>query len=705
MKSLNRLIGLWLLQACFSSTSAQVKPLDEWWLKEPYRLVQTNLREIDARDFDLDVYVNSIKDIGANVVLINVGGIVANYYTELEFHYRNPYLKSDMIKEVTDRLHKEGIRVIGRFDFSKLNETLAPRKPEWLYKSLKHETVNYNGQVHCCLNGGYQWDYSLEILKEALSKFPLDGVFFNMTGYQTKDYSNVDHGICQCNACRDKFKNWSHGLVLPKMSDKNDSVYRKYEQFKIETADELYHRIHDVIKSFGNHIAINTYTAAGTDFYRKESNSHAALYDNFVPWEYEAAHNVKSALGSWKDKQVSNAAVHFYGYPARHAADARWLTQIRLVQDIMYGAGLDFYCMGRLDNLEDRTVLQNVKEVFQFQKVNERYLHHTISGNRVLLLHDSQSENEYQGFFEMLTENHVLFDVMEYNCTNNADIPRDLNSYELIILPEISRLSQKQCAKLDQYVENGGKLLATGFTSTKDAIGNPLNKIQLNTLGVEPEYKTFTKEQGTFYRIFEKDKKRFNSEVFNGLDIIYAWEEGLFCKLKPESEGLLGFIPPEMIGPPEKNYYTEVTDIPGLILSNSGQGKTAFFPFRIGTLYHHTRHYGHAALVMNTLANLLDVKAEIETSASPLIEISRQKSKDGSFEWYGMLNHSGQLGNAFHSPLPVFKTVFCITPDKKVKSVTSMRDHKIIPYKKLGNGKIEITVPELDTYDVVLIQY
>jgi len=138
MKSLNRLIGLWLLQACFSSTSAQVKPLDEWWIKEPYRLVQTNLREIDARDFDLDVYVNSIKDIGANVVLINVGGIVANYYTELEFHYRNPYLKSDMIKEVTNRLHKEGIRVIGRFDFSKLNETLAPRKPEWLYKSLKH---------------------------------------------------------------------------------------------------------------------------------------------------------------------------------------------------------------------------------------------------------------------------------------------------------------------------------------------------------------------------------------------------------------------------------------------------------------------------------------------------------------------------------------------------------------------------------------
>ena len=74
---------------------AQVQPKEEWWLKEPFSLIQTNLREIDAIDFDIDIYVKSLKDIGANTVLINVGGIVANYYTDLEFHYRNPNLKFD----------------------------------------------------------------------------------------------------------------------------------------------------------------------------------------------------------------------------------------------------------------------------------------------------------------------------------------------------------------------------------------------------------------------------------------------------------------------------------------------------------------------------------------------------------------------------------------------------------------------------------
>ena len=65
-----------------------------------------------------------------------------------------------MINEVIGRLHGEGIRVMGRFDFSKLNEKLAVKKPGWQYINLKGENVNYNGQVHTCVNGGYQQDYS-----------------------------------------------------------------------------------------------------------------------------------------------------------------------------------------------------------------------------------------------------------------------------------------------------------------------------------------------------------------------------------------------------------------------------------------------------------------------------------------------------------------------------------------------------------------
>src|SRR3954462_8137257 len=67
-----------------------------WWNRMPYRLVQTNLREIDAT-MDVDAYVKSMVDASATIVLINVGGIVANYPTELPYHYRNPYMKGDLV--------------------------------------------------------------------------------------------------------------------------------------------------------------------------------------------------------------------------------------------------------------------------------------------------------------------------------------------------------------------------------------------------------------------------------------------------------------------------------------------------------------------------------------------------------------------------------------------------------------------------------
>ncbi len=38
----------------------------QWWLDQPVRLIQTNLREIDARDFEVEEYVGKAKDLRAH---------------------------------------------------------------------------------------------------------------------------------------------------------------------------------------------------------------------------------------------------------------------------------------------------------------------------------------------------------------------------------------------------------------------------------------------------------------------------------------------------------------------------------------------------------------------------------------------------------------------------------------------------------------
>ncbi len=56
-----------------------------WWMTEPIRWVQTNLRQTDAT-LDARRMVAQLADMRANVLLEGMGGIVAYYPTRVEFH-------------------------------------------------------------------------------------------------------------------------------------------------------------------------------------------------------------------------------------------------------------------------------------------------------------------------------------------------------------------------------------------------------------------------------------------------------------------------------------------------------------------------------------------------------------------------------------------------------------------------------------------
>ena len=176
-----------------------------WWDRNNQRLIQTNLRAKDAA-MDRQSLIAELKELSCNVLLLNTGGVTAFYPTSLDFHYRSPWLgNGDLTGDMVRLCHDNGIRFMARFDFSKIHESVYTKHPEWAYRSLKGEVINYNGMVHTCINGEYQRKCSLAILEEVLEKYPIDGVFFNMFGYTTRDYSNNYHGICQCDNCRTLF--------------------------------------------------------------------------------------------------------------------------------------------------------------------------------------------------------------------------------------------------------------------------------------------------------------------------------------------------------------------------------------------------------------------------------------------------------------------------------------------------------------------
>src|SRR5512140_2562421 len=108
---------------------------DGWWMREPIRWLQTNIRETDDT-VDAARLAGQLADFRANVLLFGMGGIVAHYPTALPFHYRSAYMPPgrDPFGEVLAECHKRKIRVVGRFDFSKTPQPVFDAHPEWFFR-------------------------------------------------------------------------------------------------------------------------------------------------------------------------------------------------------------------------------------------------------------------------------------------------------------------------------------------------------------------------------------------------------------------------------------------------------------------------------------------------------------------------------------------------------------------------------------------
>ncbi|MHC4659987.1 MAG: alpha-amylase family protein [Planctomycetota bacterium] len=656
-----------------------------WWLTKPMRLVQTNLREIDAT-LDVETYMQHVRQFNAEVVMINVGGIVANYPTELAYQYLNPRLRGDLVGGLIDRLHADGIRVIGRFDFSKVNETIAAKNPEWLYKGVKGEFVNYNGQVHTCVNGGYQQEYLFKILGEAIERYPLSGNY---------------HGICQSDACRKRFRDWC-GLELPVAENPEDEAFRKYKDFCQKTSDELFYRVKNLAKSKRAGIAVCTYTDAGVDIIRNESNS---AFDRPLPeWNYSASDNVRTAMCSWRNKAIGNVAINFPDYRCRHSSVSPYLTELRLVGNMLNDGWLDYCVIGTLENQEDRLVFDNVRDVFGFHAENERWLTNTKPVADVALIKGG-NRDEYKGLFRILSEEHILFDVISTKAIGKAVTPRPLEDYQLLVLPDIRNMSDAFCARLDAYVKGGGKILATGRTSTCDELGNPLGTVRLKSAGLEAGFKVRPHIRGTYLRIRPQDKKLLKDSKLDALDIVYLDSEFLECEAVGTTERLLGYIMPAMFGPPERCYYTQVTDMPGLFHSKYGKGSVAFFPWQLGQHYRNRSHHGHSLLIKAGLEGLLKLERSLVAETSPLVEVNRRVSADGKFEWVGLINHSGQNGTAFHKTIPISDIGLKFRAKGAVKAIRLLRAGKEVAFQVVKDGWVKCVVPKLERFEIVLCEH
>jgi hypothetical protein len=667
--------------------------MTDWWQSYPWRLIQTNLREVDMLDIQAEQVIADLLSFNASILMINAAGIIASYPTSLPFHFQSPFLKGDSLQEIISACHKAGIRVIARTDFSKVRRPIYEAHPDWAYLTPTGQIVDYNGDVHVCLNSPYQQEGMLQIIEELLSSHDFDGIFFNMSGYGTHDYHGRYYGVCHCANCQRLFKEMFN-LPLPERDDWNNPVYPSYADFKRRTAQAHQERVYRFITDRWPHVCIANHLPARRGFIRQESNT---AIDRALPhWQYSASDNTRWAVGSYPEMVCSNTTVDFIDFPYRHAAVSPHQQALRLAQALANGGSLDYYLIGRLDNHQDRSGFQPVKEIFQYHARNAgEYAGLRSKAAIALVKPASGSEEEYKGWFRILAENHFLFDVL----VEDAVTSRPLAPYHAIILPGVEALRDALVHQLDSYVNDGGRLLATGQSGFRDEFNRIRTHPALKCLGIHAIL-TIRQDMRSSYFLVSRDN------LFPRLgarDLVYMDGAYVVASYAPSAQPHWRLVPPHRYGPPERTYYEVVTDHPGFVVNTYGKGRACYLPWLPATLFHRQGHDNTMLFCADLLEQVLGL-APVGGSLPPMVEVTlHEQSSTGSLLLH-LVNGSGHFGNSFYEPIPLNDVQVSLPIPSAPSAVYGIRSGKTFTFT-WQDEQLHLHIPQLGLFEAIKISF
>jgi hypothetical protein len=641
--------------AFFLLASMTLEAQPGWWMTEPIRLVQTNLRETDAA-VDARKLVDALAGMHANVVLTGMGGIAAYYPTKIDFHYPSPYLKpgSDLFGDTLREAHARHIRVIGRYDLSKTSKAVYDAHPEWFFRKADGTPVIYNGLYSTCINGGYYRQQVMKILAEGLETYDVDGLFFNMFGNQSTDYSGAYVGLCHCDACQARYRQ-RYGRDIPNQPDAD------YREFLASASREVSEAIGALIRQKRPKAGYFNYLRDYTDGIMSESNT--GVRRALPLWPLTASDNVNRARNSEPGKMAVDLNMQFVDFSWRFATVPREEIASRMWQHLANGGALTFEVNGTLLDLQDRQAYETAKPIFTWAAANEKYYAGQTSAARVLLLASRAGDQaSYRGVFRLLTEEHLPFAVSE---NMNWQGKR---TFDLVVATDWAP------AGLREFAASGGHVLVLSSRPPEFPVARVIKT---------------TADLPGYVRV--RDHALFPS--LKDTDLLML--SGPFTEVEAAGAAPLTLVPPSMIGPPEKIHVDmKDTTIPAVV----SQGTVTWVPWDLGALYYRHSLPAHAGLFRDLIDRLYPER-QLKTNAHPLVGITLMQ-QDGR-KLVHLINLSGQSQTGYFAPIPMRDIRVELRGD--FQSVHTVRNPAALPLKKSGGYTVFI-VPSLADYELVVLE-
>ncbi|HEV7666347.1 MAG TPA: alpha-amylase family protein [Chloroflexota bacterium] len=668
-----------------------------WWLT-PFGMFQTNLREVDA-DLDVERVLDYIQAHGADTWLVNAGGILSFYPTELPFQTRNPYLDQrpggDLLGDALAGARARGLRLMARMDFSKVSARIAAEHPEWCYVSPTGQQQEYSGLVSVCPSGQYYQQKTFEVLDEVIARYPVDGFFFNWFGFNEVDYSKVYNGVCQCLNCRRAFQLHSGENELP--SGPTSPNYAAWQVFAS-------HTIHDLTDRLRAHIAQRRPQACllgrTADIVFHEANNALGR----PLWHHATSEAVSVARAYRPDVPVLVNSVTFMDMPYRMAGEQPEHFAQYLVQAISRGANPSTYIMGTPGQIP-YPCLPVAAELTRFHhRWRDVYDGMRPSATTALIRPDAlvipatdyqRSRSEFRGLYTALQELHVPFDVVPQEGLVEMAATGNLSRYAVLLAPDLGNLATETAQTLDGFVSGGGRLVATGSTGLGSG-----EQTELACLAAQRQLASTTKPEllwSTYIAPTQQQPALAN--IYPG-PIVPVYGAYHFCEWKPDAEHRRSLLARAPFGPPEKAYGNVQVDHPGYVVFRHGRGRSVTIPWTIGRTYHDLGLSVARDLLAEVLTELQAGDEAVSATVAEQVELTVHQTRERTV--VHLINMSGARRTNFGPPVPVRNGVLHIAGAPASASAHALVSDSACAVTHDGDT-LRVQLPDIDLFEVIVI--
>ena len=371
--------------------------------------------------------------------------------------------------------------------------------------------------------------------------------------------------------------------------------------------------------------------------------------------------------------------------------------KLRLVEGLANGGGIDYYLIGRLDNHEDKSGYQGIKEVFHYHAAHEEDYRDLESRASILLLKPAEGQSEYRGWFRFLIEGHHLFDV----CLVGAALDISWDRYRTIVLPDARYLSDALAARLDSFAHLGGTLVASGLSGFYDNDFEKRPAPALKSLGIRAVDAIRDDMRGAYFKLVAEERRTFGR--FAATELVYLDGDYVFAAYHEKAAPYLKLLPPQDFGPPERCYpINPPVDRPAFVVHPHGKGRAAWFPWMPGALFHRQGYPNTSDLVTDALEGVLGIQP-VGGNLSPMVQVTHLARRDGKGDLVHLVNHTGHFGVSFFAPATLSDLVVVIALAGKPRSVKSLVTGAAHEHSWQG-GKLTVKVPKLESFEALKIE-